>query len=136
MSADQRERRGFHQKLHQNVMPPRTRRFPDADLARSLGYRNKHDVHHDDSADNQRNRGDPDRDGKKRPADIGPDLQKVVVCIEGKIILGVVSKVPPGPQTQPDLAFSRRNMLLVQRFCIDGYGTARPVHFLMQASTE
>ena len=118
-SADQRQRRRFHEKLNQDVMPARAGRFSNADLARSLGDRDQHDIHDDDSADDQRDRCNADRYRKKRTADIGPDLKKIIVCIEREIVLRVVAQVPPRAQRQTDLAFRGRQVFFVQRFGVD-----------------
>src|SRR5438128_1347248 len=53
-AAEPGEGHGFDQELQKDVPSPRTDRLADADLARSFGARNEHDVHDADAADDQR----------------------------------------------------------------------------------
>ncbi len=52
-TADQAHQHGLGQELLQHVALARAHRHADADLARALGHRHQHDVHHADAAHHQ-----------------------------------------------------------------------------------
>ena len=56
--AEHREQDRLDDELADDVRPARPDRLADADLARALGDRHEHDVHHADPADEQRDRRD------------------------------------------------------------------------------
>ena len=58
-AAEQADRGRLEQELGQDAPPRGADRLADADLARALGDRDEHDVHHADAADEQRDAGDP-----------------------------------------------------------------------------
>ena len=59
--AERGEERRFHQELEKNLGAARAERLADADFARPLGHRDRHDRHHADAADHQGDRRDHDQ---------------------------------------------------------------------------
>ena len=57
-AAGERRRQPLEQELQQDRAAPRAERLAQADLARPLGDRHEHDVHHADAADGQRQHAD------------------------------------------------------------------------------
>ncbi len=66
----------FHQELEQDLDPARPERLPDADFTRPLRHRDRHDGHHADAADHQRDRGDDQQREKRALADLIPEFQE------------------------------------------------------------
>src|SRR5207249_1523985 len=60
-AANVAQHHGLEQELHQDAPPPRPERLADADLARSLGHRDQHDVHDADARHDQRDDADDER---------------------------------------------------------------------------
>ena len=60
-AADEADQHRLDQELPHDVAAPRADRHAHADLARPLGHRHQHDVHHPDAADDQRDHGDQPR---------------------------------------------------------------------------
>ena len=60
-TSNRGDRNGLDQKLRQNVFAACAHRFADAYFLRPFSNRHQHDVHHDDSADDQRNCRDANR---------------------------------------------------------------------------
>ncbi len=69
--AERRQRRRLDEELVQDVAAARAERFPNADLARSLGDGDEHDVHDHDRADDE-----PDR----RQRDAGDHEVALAAC--------------------------------------------------------
>src|SRR6266850_6669682 len=126
-AADQCKSRRLDEKLNQDVVPPRSRRFADSYLARPFSHGYEHDVHDNDAADDQRNRRDADRHRKKRAADIGPDLQEIVVRVEREVVLHAVRQMPSCAKRETNFTLSGREMLFIERFRVNGYGSARTI---------
>src|SRR5207245_7790826 len=70
-SADQGQRRRFHEKLPHDRAPGRAQRFADANLARAFGDRNHHDRDDADTSDHESDEG-------QGPHQHLRDLRKVV----------------------------------------------------------
>src|ERR1019366_2729592 len=89
--AEQASRFGQEQrldeKLKQNVVGARAHGLADADLPRPFRHRNQHDVHDHDTADHQRDGGDPDHGVKKRAAKVRPDTQQAVIGLDVEIVV-------------------------------------------------
>src|SRR6187200_2154824 len=63
-SAECRQRDRLRQHLRHDVLALRAERLAQPDLTRAFADDHQHDVHDDDSADNQRQRDDADEDGE------------------------------------------------------------------------
>src|SRR5258708_268009 len=95
-AADHRDRRRFNQELKQNVAAARAQSFAHADFAGPLGHGNEHDIHDDNSADDQGNRSDGNHNGEKRAADVFPQRQKGVAGLDREIVrLGIGKMMAP-----------------------------------------
>ena len=71
---------GLDQELHQHLVRNRADGKADADLPRSFGYRNQHDIHDADPADQQADRGNATDQGRQRLGRLGrrsADLARV-----------------------------------------------------------
>ena len=60
---------GFEKELQQHILTASSQSFADADFAGTLGHRNQHDIHNDNSAHHQRNRCNGDHGNKKGSAE-------------------------------------------------------------------
>src|SRR5438132_4926172 len=108
-AANQRHRRGFDQKLQEYVAAPRPHRFPQADLAGALRHGNQHDVHDHDSANHQRDRGNRNGHEEKCGADVFPQGQKGIACLEGKIVLRSIGQMMPPAHDLPHIVYALLN---------------------------
>ena len=85
-AADGGEHGGFGQKLKEHFALARAERAADADLARALGHRDRHDRHHADAADHQRNRRDDDQREERGLADLIPDPHERVLRDDVEVV--------------------------------------------------
>ena len=88
-AADHRHQRRLDEELHEDRPPSRTERAPHADLARPFGDRHQHDVHHADSADEQRDEADRDRDAEQRRGLLVEDLDELRLAIDREGVAGL-----------------------------------------------
>ena len=70
-AADRREDDGLDEELHEDLAAACPERLADADLARPLGDRDRHDGHHPDAAHHQRDRRDDDQGQHDGPGEVG-----------------------------------------------------------------
>ena len=108
-AAERSQQRGLHQELKENLRAPAPSAFADADLARPLGDRDRHDGHHADAAHHQRDRRDDDQREERRLADPIPELQHRVLRDE----VEVVRFVEPEAVADPHHAFDVCNRVLL-----------------------
>ena len=102
-SAEEGHGRRFDQELRHDVAAARAERLAHTDLARALGDRDQHDVHDDDAADDQRDSGERDEDGKEAGADALPDADEGLVGIDGEAVLCSRGVVADGAQDDAHL---------------------------------
>ena len=73
-AAGRRQEDGLEQELPEDLDAPRAERLAHADLARALGDADRHDAHHADAADHERDRRQHDEREERRLADLIQDL--------------------------------------------------------------
>src|SRR5688500_5644973 len=74
-AAESRQRHRLGEHLRHDVAALRAERLPQADLTRPFGDDHQHDVHDDDTADQQRKGDDADEHGKDAVGGLGIESQ-------------------------------------------------------------
>src|SRR5450755_3782795 len=77
-ASEQRQRRRLGQELENDVAAEGADGLADSDLLRPLGHGDEHDVHHSDSADQERDHGDEDHRERDAPRDALEALDQLV----------------------------------------------------------
>ena len=76
----QRQQHAFHQEIGQDRAPRGAQGFAQADLARALGHRNQHDVHHAHAAQRQRHHRDRAQKRRHRSEDVVHQFARFPRC--------------------------------------------------------
>ena len=98
------QHRRFEQELPQDFAAARAERLADADLARPLRDRDRHDRHHADAADHQRDRRNDDQRQKDRRGDLIPHRQHGVLGDEVEVVRLVERQAMPDAHDGLDFA--------------------------------
>src|SRR6185369_16203527 len=85
-----RDHHCFNQKLREDVFAPRADCLANADLFGALGHGDEHDIHHDNAADHQRDRGDSDGYQINVRSRGRIQIQKHVLSLQRKAIVTIV----------------------------------------------
>src|SRR5437879_527194 len=122
--ADGGECRGFDEELAKDVAPPGAERFPNADLARSLGNGHQHDVHDHDATDHQRDRHESWQGNEQDLADLAPEIEHFVGGLHRKVVFIARAQVPAAAHDR--LRLLHRLAHLADRARLDGEGVYDP----------
>ena len=87
-SADNRHNCGLHQELHINIVRSGADRFSDADLSSSFCYRNKHDIHDADAANNETDHGNRRQEQGQRGRNALRSRKNLALIIDLKVVIG------------------------------------------------
>src|SRR5262245_28547232 len=86
-APDQRQRDRLNQELHEDVARAGAYGHSQADLPRTLGHRDEHDVHDSDAAHHQRNRSDGREEERHYPARLFLSLQDFRQVAQSEVVL-------------------------------------------------
>ncbi len=89
----------------------RPQRHADADLARPLGHRDEHDVHHADAADEQRQEGDADHHHVEAAGDLVVEPEQGLVGHRREVVVLVRAQPAPRAQHGADLVDGGAHLL-------------------------
>ena len=109
--------------------PPRADGLADANLARALGHRDRHDRHHPDAADHQRDRRDHDEREQDRARDLIPHREDRVGGDEVEVVRLVERQPVPDAHDALDLAhrvFAGRRLVRARSAIIAAGAAERP----------
>ena len=85
-AADQADGDRLEQELAEDAVALGADRLADADLARALGDRDEHDVHHADAADEERDAGDQEADQQHHAHDVVERPDQRVQLVDGEVV--------------------------------------------------
>src|ERR1700732_856245 len=130
--AGGREDRGFGHELQQDMFLAGAERAANADFTRAFGDAGQHDVHDDDSADNQEYADQADGYGFERAGEVVPQFHDRVRSQDGEIVRRIVGEMPPGAQEHARFVFSGAHHFAIGGLDEDGDPVARTMQFLLE----
>src|SRR6185436_19406742 len=85
-TAEKRQHHRFEEKLPHDIAATRANRFANANLFRSLSHTNEHDIHHADTADQQAQTRDRNRNQSNHRRDAVKLFDKLVSRLNIEVI--------------------------------------------------
>src|SRR5688572_13013273 len=114
---------GLNQELPENISASRAQRLAYADLARTFGHRDQHDVHDNDPSDHEADRDQPDESCKDPLADSLPEIEQIGGGDQGEVVIPLGTQLAQDAHGKAGLVDAGCELLQVGGLDINGDGT-------------